>query len=362
MGSYGLSEPSPLKGLSVSGAGSPGISHLGSGVKGISGPEFNNKTEPRVIEGSLHEACSQCRRPDCNMVNHYQREREVNGVSPEKLQMTYDPQKMELKQGSGESNGRGCGCGEIVHPDSSKSRRDEEDYALPTSALMVEVGDTAIKPKVDGGPGEGAVIKNTKQTASTIENMMLLIGRCNENVPLDATGGAVIPVNNRYDSVRAGDGNCYSPLFLCGVDMDAINPSQELPGVEIVDCTPLRMVCPNDLNFRSETRNKLVGRESAVTSEDSTLVEADVSWEFEVLSKTLGMEITGFEMEIVELLRRMKNRGVGKVPINTEGESQAIASKFDREMKRLECSINYGMKKGGKGPGRRGAAIALEYK
>lgn len=58
------------------------------------------------------------------------------------------------------------------------------------------------------------------------------------------------------------------------------------------------------------------------------------------------MAINCYAHEIIHLLRKMKSRGVSKKAIVSDGRSQPPLNKFEREMKRLDCSINYGEKKG----------------
>ena len=76
-------------------------------------------------------------------------------------------------------------------------------------------------------------------------------------------------------------------------------------------------------------------------------VEGYERWEDSMLvkfSEFMGFSIVGFEPHIIDLMRQMldnRNKGskMGQTPV----------SRHERELKKLECMINYGGQRSGKG-------------
>ena len=74
-------------------------------------------------------------------------------------------------------------------------------------------------------------------------------------------------------------------------------------------------------------------------------------------SKSLGFSIEGVEGEILKSLLRLKTR-------RDQGKKKGTLglTRFDREVKKLECSINYDEESKNKGSDRRGGDRALYFK
>ena len=69
------------------------------------------------------------------------------------------------------------------------------------------------------------------------------------------------------------------------------------------------------------------------------------SWRYSCLAKfchCLGMPTEGFEGEILKLLNRMKERRERFVRVSGKKKKGQRSSRFDRELKKLECLVNYG--------------------
>lgn len=96
---------------------------------------------------------------------------------------------------------------------------------------------------------------------------------------------------------------------------------------------------------------------------DEPLQETGVSgssWDDSCLakfSKSLGFSTEGVEGEILKLLLRLKTR-------RDQGKKKGTLglTRFDREVKKLECSINYDGESRKKGSDRRGGDRALCFK
>lgn len=79
-----------------------------------------------------------------------------------------------------------------------------------------------------------------------------------------------------------------------------------------------------------------------VSEEDNRSVLG--SWmngDFINLCKCLGMPTEGFEGEILLLLRRMEERKIFKGGVAEKKRKVQKVSKSERELKKLECSVNF---------------------
>ncbi|RVW57474.1 hypothetical protein CK203_078874 [Vitis vinifera] len=109
----------------------------------------------------------------------------------------------------------------------------------------------------------------------------------------------------------------------------------------ISDCSQVEGSFGNSRVVEEEDCGK--DRERAVFSEEGS------GSSLTVFSKWLGMLTKGFEEETLALLRKIKVRKGCKVQENVERRKKAFPSKFERGLRRLECSVNYN------GAGRRGS-------
>ena len=76
------------------------------------------------------------------------------------------------------------------------------------------------------------------------------------------------------------------------------------------------------------------------------------SWRYSCLAKfchCLEMPIEGFEGEILKLLNRMKERRERFERVSGKKRKGQRSSRFDRELKKLECSVNYSWSRGDRG-------------
>ena len=67
-------------------------------------------------------------------------------------------------------------------------------------------------------------------------------------------------------------------------------------------------------------------------------------------SRCIGMSMEGFEWEILTLLKRMKERKDQKGKLDSRERKKLELSRFERELRKLECTVNYigeGKEKGG---------------
>ena len=125
---------------------------------------------------------------------------------------------------------------------------------------------------------------------------------------------------------------------------------------------PLRMILADG---REVEVSDLVGRESGNSKEVSEGVservsqedeeerveEGELCWHFGSLdkfSRYLEMPTEGFEGEILFLLKRMKERKLQKGKLNGRKRKKLESSKFERELRKLEWTVNY---LGGRGEG-----------
>lgn len=81
-----------------------------------------------------------------------------------------------------------------------------------------------------------------------------------------------------------------------------------------------------------------------------------MSREFEIFSSTMGISTRNYVPRILKLMRDMRSREVGVATTKSQSSS---TTKFDCEMTRLECSVNYGKKKARSG--KKGSVLSLDY-
>ena len=123
-------------------------------------------------------------------------------------------------------------------------------------------------------------------------------------------------------------------------------------GEEVEGVLPMEIVVANELKGGSSQEGTMVeyGQEEGIVEATPLAVEGYENWEDSILVKFnefLGFATEGFERQIVELMRQMvktQNKGprLGQTP----------ASRCERELKKLECTINYGGQRSGKSANR----------
>ena len=115
---------------------------------------------------------------------------------------------------------------------------------------------------------------------------------------------------------------------------------------------PMEIVEANEMKGGNSQGDAVVeyGQEEGIVDATPLAVEGYEKWEDSMLikfSEFLGFATEGFEKQIIELMRQMvkkQNKGskMGQTPV----------SRCERELKKLECTINYGGQKNGKNANR----------
>ena len=124
------------------------------------------------------------------------------------------------------------------------------------------------------------------------------------------------------------------------------------PGEEVEGVLPLEMVAANEMKEGSSQEGMLVEyrQEEGIVEATPLVVEGYEKWEDSMLvkfSEFLGFATEGFESQIIELMRQMvKTQNKGPRP------GQTPISRCERELKKLECTINYGGQRNGKSANR----------
>ena len=119
-------------------------------------------------------------------------------------------------------------------------------------------------------------------------------------------------------------------------------------GEEEEGVLPLEIVAENEVKGGSGQEGMMVeyGQEEGFVEATSLAVEGYENWEDSMLvkfSEFLGFATEGFETQIIDLMRQMvKNQNKGPRP------GQTPVSRCERELKKLECTINYGGQRCGK--------------
>ena len=118
---------------------------------------------------------------------------------------------------------------------------------------------------------------------------------------------------------------------------------------------PLRMIWADG---RETEVLEMAGREPGIFGEKSEGVsdrvlhedteereeEGEPCWQSSSLAKFsryIGMPTEGFEGEIFLLLKRMKERKIQKGKLNGRKRKKLESSKFERELRKLEWTVNY---------------------
>ena len=111
---------------------------------------------------------------------------------------------------------------------------------------------------------------------------------------------------------------------------------------------PLAIVVENEVKGGTDQEGMMVefGQEEGFVEATPLAVEGYESWEDSMLvkfSKFLGFATVGFETQIVDLMRQM-------LKIQSQGlrSGQTPVARCERELKKLECTINYGGQRSGK--------------
>lgn len=77
--------------------------------------------------------------------------------------------------------------------------------------------------------------------------------------------------------------------------------------------------------------------EDSVLATKEAVCDVDVSRDFDIFSGAISMPTYGYTHEIINLMRKMKSRGVSRLVKVTKGKQSPIATKFDKELWHLEC-------------------------
>ena len=123
-------------------------------------------------------------------------------------------------------------------------------------------------------------------------------------------------------------------------------------GEEAEGVLPLEIVVANEMKEGSNQEGMMVeyGQGEDIVEATPLAVEGYEKWEDSMLvkfSEFLGFATEGFETQIIELMRQMvKTHNKGPRP----GQTQV--SRCERELKKLECTINYGGQRSGKSANR----------
>ena len=123
-------------------------------------------------------------------------------------------------------------------------------------------------------------------------------------------------------------------------------------GEEAEGVLPLEIVVANEMKEGSNQEGMMVeyGQGEDIVEATPLAVEGYEKWEDSMLvkfSEFLGFATEGFETQIIELMRQMmKTQNKGPRP----GQTQV--SRCERELKKLECTINYGGQRSGKSANR----------
>ena len=113
-------------------------------------------------------------------------------------------------------------------------------------------------------------------------------------------------------------------------------------GEEVEGVLPMEMLAANEMKEGSSQEGMMVEyvQEEGIVEATPLAVEGYENWEDSMLvkfSEFLGFATEGFETQIVDLLRQMvKTQNKGPRP------GQTPVSRCERELKKLECTINYG--------------------
>ena len=124
------------------------------------------------------------------------------------------------------------------------------------------------------------------------------------------------------------------------------------PGQEVEGVLPLEMIAANEIKEGSSQEGLLVEyrQEEGIVEATPLAVEGYEKWEDSMLvkfSEFLGFTTEGFESQIIELMRQMvKTQNKGPRP------GQTPISRCERELKKLECTLNYGGQRSGKSANR----------
>ena len=123
-------------------------------------------------------------------------------------------------------------------------------------------------------------------------------------------------------------------------------------GEEVEGVLPMEMVATNEIKEGSSQEGMLVEyrQEEGIVEATPLAIEGYEKWEDSMLvkfSEFLGFTIEGFESQIIELMRQMvKTQNKGPRP------GQTPISRCERELKKLECTLNYGGQRSGKSANR----------
>lgn len=129
-----------------------------------------------------------------------------------------------------------------------------------------------------------------------------------------------------------------------------------------LDYTLLMVDCPLEENWVFEELAKLV--EDAETDCDTEWYDdsIDILGEFNTFSIAMGMPIEGYVKEVIILMKKMMSRSVGNVVKSKKDMTQLATTKFNREIRRLECSVNYKSKNVRSSRNKRGSTSSRDYK
>ena len=93
---------------------------------------------------------------------------------------------------------------------------------------------------------------------------------------------------------------------------------------------------PDPPNFAAKQKDH-----TAISPREEVWLEEEISNLFH-FSKVLGMPIEGHEVEILNLLEKLKLRTGNSTLCKRRKKKKSCTTRFERELKRLECSVSYG--------------------
>ena len=212
---------------------------------------------------------------------------------------------------------------------------------------------SCVQDKEDGG---GRLLSRRR-----LEGFRVSLG---ENERAQMTKEALTTEASRYESIPVvfgGDWVLFSFSPLSGCDRALVEGG--VLGMEDIDKgvghqAPLRAVLTDgNLWVMGTEGEKNMGNRPQESEDLEEREDPSNSWDESSLakfSKTLGFTTESVEGEILKLLLRLKTR-------RDQGKKKGISgmSRFDREVKKLECSINYDGESKKKGSDRRNGDRAL---
>ena len=243
------------------------------------------------------------------------------------------------KVGLSQSKSLGCKPGPVTKTilQENKGRPAVSAQALSSSINAETIGGSNIDVENHGGVGaemnQSQLQMESQKKEAPVDDPFLL-NRFEISMPLDTS-----PSLSFFGR----------PLFQGG--SSGLGVSQAI-GEEVESVLPMEIVVADEIQEGSSQEGAIVeyGQEEGIVEATPLAVEGYEKWEDSILvkfSEFLGFATEGFETQIVELMRQIvKSQNKGPRP------GQTPASRCERELKKLECTINYGGQRSGKSANR----------